>query len=89
MLFGLALVLAVLPGCKGCGAPAAAGGRPQVVVSIWPIYDVTKRVAGNDADVKLLLPPGQNEHHFDPTPKDIEATAHASVRMMIGLGLDP
>lgn len=60
-----------------------------MVVSIWPIYDVTKRVAGNDADVKLLLPPGQNEHHFDPTPKDIEAAARASVGVMVGLGLDP
>lgn len=58
-------------------------------MSIFPIYDVTRRIAGPDADVTLLLPPGHNEHHFDPTPKDIETAAKASMGVMVGLGLDP
>lgn len=60
-----------------------------VSVSIFPIYDLVRRVAGSDADVALLLPPGRNEHSFDPTPKDIEAASKAKVGVMVGLGLDP
>lgn len=60
-----------------------------VVVSIFPIYDLVRRVAGTDADVTLLLQPGHNEHHFDPTPKDVENAAKAKLGVMVGLGLDP
>jgi ABC-type Zn uptake system ZnuABC Zn-binding protein ZnuA len=48
-----------------------------------------RRVAGPDADVTLLLPPGRNAHAFDPTPKDIETAARARLGVMVGLGLDP
>ncbi len=61
----------------------------SVSVSIFPIYDIVRRVAGPDADVALLLPPGHNEHSFDPTPKDIESASKAKVGVMVGLGLDP
>lgn len=60
-----------------------------VSVSIFPIYDLTRRIAGPDADVALLLAPGHNEHTFDPTPKDIETASKAKVAVMVGLGLDP
>jgi zinc transport system substrate-binding protein len=86
----VAVALAFLPGCsKGCGKSGGAGERLNVSVSIFPIYDLVRRVAGPDADVSLLLPPGRNEHSFDPTPKDIEAAAKAKVGVMVGLGLDP
>src|SRR5690348_8270459 len=79
----------MVPGCsKGCGK-AGADGRTKVVVSIFPVYDLVRRVAGPDADVTLLLQPGHNEHSFDPTPKDIETAAQAKLGVMVGLGLDP
>lgn len=84
----LPLVLAFLPGCSNCGKPAGPE-RTRVAVSIFPIYDLTRRVAGPDADVSLLLQPGHNEHTFDPTPKDIEQAAQAKLGVMVGLGLDP
>ena len=83
------LVTAILPGCKACGKGGSANERLGVSVSIFPIYDLVRRVAGPDADVGLLLPAGRNEHSFDPTPKDIEAASRARVGVMVGLGLDP
>jgi zinc transport system substrate-binding protein len=84
------LLLAVLPGCsKGCGKAGGEGGRLSVSVSIFPIYDVVRRIAGPDADVSLLLPPGHGEHSFDPTSRDIESASKARVGVMVGLGLDP
>jgi zinc transport system substrate-binding protein len=78
----------VFSGCSSCNK-GGSGGRPAVAVSIFPIYDLTRRIAGPDADVSLLLPPGHNEHSFDPTPKDIEQAAKSRVGVMVGLGLDP
>ncbi len=60
-----------------------------MAVSIFPIYDLVRRVAGPDADVTLLLQPGRSEHSFDPTPKDIEQAAKSKLGVMVGLGLDP
>ncbi len=74
-------------GCSSCRAKES--DRPKVVVSIFPIYDLARRVAGPDADVVLLLPPGKSEHHFDPTPKQVEDVASAKLGVMVGLGLDP
>jgi zinc transport system substrate-binding protein len=84
----LPIAVAVLPGCKTCGG-GAQSDRATVAVSIFPIYDLTKRIAGPDADVTLLLPAGRNEHSFDPTPKDIENASKAKLGVMVGLNLDP
>ncbi len=90
---GLSLALALVGpvGCdrsKGCGGPKD-GDRARVAVSIFPVYDLTRRVAGPDADVTLLLQPGKNEHTFDPTPREIEEVSRARLGVMVGLGLDP
>ncbi|HVH46710.1 MAG TPA: metal ABC transporter substrate-binding protein [Labilithrix sp.] len=86
----LLFLLAAVPGCSnGCGKPSSSSARPHVTVSIFPIYDLVRRVAGPDADVSLLLQPGHNEHSFDPTPKDIERVAQSKLGVMVGLGLDP
>jgi zinc transport system substrate-binding protein len=61
----------------------------RVAVSIFPIYDLARRVAGPDADVSLLLQPGHNEHSFDPSPNDVATVARCKVGVMVGLGLDP
>jgi len=87
-LLALPLAVAVLPGCKSC-QKSNANERTRVTVSIFPIYDLVRRVAGPDADVTLLLQPGHNEHSFDPTPKDIEMAASSKLGVMVGLGLDP
>ena len=84
------LLVALAAGCsKGCGKGGANGERLAVSVSIFPVYDLVRRVAGPDADVALLLPAGQSEHAYEPTPKDIEAAAKVKVAIMVGLGLDP
>jgi zinc transport system substrate-binding protein len=83
----VALATAVLQGCSKCGS--GGGERTRVAVSIFPLYDLTRRVAGPDADVSLLLPPGRNEHVFDPSPNDVATVARSKLGVMVGVGLDP
>ena len=72
-LRGIALLLALA--ASGCNGRDDSPGR--VAASIFPLYDVTRRVAGNRVPVDLVLPPGQSEHSFDPKPGDVARLAHA------------
>ena len=88
-LFAVFFVLATLAfgGCNGCHASGSKGMK--VAVSIFPLYDLTRRVAGPDAEAILVLPPGHTEHSFDPSPRDVEQVAASKVGVLVGLGLDP
>ncbi len=80
----VALVPALAAGaCGGNETPA-----PSVAVSIFPLYDVVRRVAGDRLPVRLVLPPGHDHHSFDPRPQDMAALAEAGLIFGVGLGLD-
>ena len=82
-------VLALLL-CLGCGNKGDGGGngKPKVVVSIFPIYDLTKRIAGDRLNVMLVLPPGKSEHGYDPTPQEMAALHNAKLGIAVGLDMD-
>ena len=56
----------------GCHKPP---GRAKVAVSVFPVYDLVRRIAGPDADVTLVSP-------SSPRPDD------ARLFVLVGLGLD-
>lgn len=45
----------------------------SIVTTIFPFYDFAKNVAGDKADVRLLLSPGSEPHSYEPSPSDIVA----------------
>jgi zinc transport system substrate-binding protein len=72
-----------------CGKKAGSGSdKPKVAVSIFPIYDVTRRIAGDRLNVMLVLPPGKSEHGYDPTPQEIAALTGAKLGIAVGLDMD-
>ena len=85
-------VLAVLIACVsiGCGKKGGSehSGKPKVAVSIFPLYDLTKRIAGDRLDVMLVLPPGKSEHGYDPTPQEIARLDGAKLSIAVGLDMD-
>jgi zinc transport system substrate-binding protein len=78
----LAIVLA------SCGGKKAGSGKPKVAVSIFPLYDITKRIAGDRLDVILVLPAGKSEHGYDPTPREIARLEGAKLGIAVGLDMD-
>ena len=46
-------------------------GKIDIITSIYPVYDFTKQVAGDKANVTMLLPTGVEIHDYEPTPQDI------------------
>jgi ABC-type Zn uptake system ZnuABC Zn-binding protein ZnuA len=79
----LALASLAVPGCR-----PKPHERARVAVSIFPIYDLARRIAGEDADVALLLPPGSSPHAPKLGPEAESDVAHAKLVVGVGLGLD-
>ena len=61
---------------------------PNVAATIFPLYDIVKKVGGEKINVTLLLSPGASPHTFEPTPtmiRDMQGVTHV---FAIGLGVD-
>lgn len=43
----------------------------QVVTTLFPLYDFSRTIAGDKAQVTMLLPPGVEPHAFEPKPEDM------------------
>lgn len=69
LLFIICLILVLC----ACGeAPAESGGEGlNIVCTVFPAYDFVREIAGEKANVVLLVPPGSEAHSFEPTPQDI------------------
>ncbi|WP_294464862.1 metal ABC transporter substrate-binding protein [uncultured Ruminococcus sp.] len=54
-------------------------GKISVVTTIFPYYDFTRSIAGDTADIKLLLSPGSEPHSYEPSPSDIVAIENCDI----------
>lgn len=54
-------------------------GKISVVTTIFPYYDFTRSIAGDKADIKLLLSPGSEPHSYDPSPSDIVSIENCDI----------
>ena len=74
-VFFLIISILLSAAVSGCGSaavePDVPGTRLQVVTTIFPQYDFARRIAGDAADVYMLLKPGEEVHSYEPTPQDI------------------
>ncbi len=84
--FGRALVvIGIASSLLGSACARKAAGRLKVAVTIFPIYDLARTVAGPDADVILLVPPGRS---VNAAPGGADGIAGVKLGIMVGLGLD-
>lgn len=90
-------MILVLAGCgsaakKDSAEPAAAtvAGKDKLKIetSFYPMYEFTRQVAGDLADVHLLVPAGTEPHDWEPTPKDMAAIEQADILVYNGAGLE-
>lgn len=89
LLFGAGIYLC-LPCCSSCKqSPPSTPGKLQVVTTLFPLYDFTRQIAGDKADVSLLLPPGVEPHSFEPRPGDIVRISKADLFIYTGPQMEP
>ena len=78
LLCGILLLALLLP-LAACGKTQADSGKLKVVASAFPEYDLTRAVAGERAEVTLLLKPGTEPHSYEPTPQDVLSLHNAAL----------
>lgn len=70
-------ICAFAAGCsKGSSDNSGAAGdesgkKLKIVATLFPQYDFARQIAGDYADVTLLLPPGMESHSYDLRPADM------------------
>lgn len=45
--------------------------KAQIVTSIFPVYEIVREVAGDQADVHLMVGASEDAHHYEPSAKAI------------------
>ena len=60
-----------------------------IVTTLFPQYDFAKQIAGDKAEVVLLLSPGVEAHDFEPTPSDIILINKADLFIYTGDEMEP
>ena len=53
------------------------------------MYDVARNIAGDEAHVIMLLPPGVEPHTFEPKPQDIATISNADLFIYTGKNMEP
>lgn len=67
----------------GCTAPSAVRNGFTVVCSIFVPYDFARQVAGDRANVVMLIPPGVESHSYEPSPSDIITIENADLFLYV------
>lgn len=60
----------------------------KVKTSFYPMYEFTRNVAGELADVENLIPAGIEPHDWEPTPQDVAGITDADVLIYNGAGME-
>ncbi|ULO05755.1 zinc ABC transporter substrate-binding protein [Paenibacillus sp. 19GGS1-52] len=66
--------------------PVAA--KLNIKVSFYPMYEFTKNVAGDLADVEAMIPAGIEPHDWEPTAQDMAKITDADILVYNGAGME-
>lgn len=61
----------------------------QVVATLFPLYDFARSIAGDKAQVTMLLPPGVEPHTFEPKPEDMIRISRAGLFVYTNKYMEP
>ena len=64
--------------------PGFSQKKVSIVTTMFPQYDFTRAVAGDKADIIMLLKPGAESHSYEPTPRDMKKIHKADLFIYTG-----
>lgn len=81
----IAAVLTSVSLLSGCAFEKAdRGDKLSIVTTSFPPYDFVRAVAGEEADIDMLLQAGAEAHSYEPVPLDIAKIQNCDVFVYIG-----
>ncbi len=63
--------------------------KPKITVSTFALYDISKKLLRNIADISMLVPFGQDLHSYEMTPQDRIRVEKSKFFIYSGAGLEP
>ncbi len=89
--FALCLALCIaLCACAKETPPAPKESKTlSVVATLFPQYDFAREIAGERAEVTLLLPAGVESHSFEPSPSDVVRIHNCDLFLYTGPEMEP
>ncbi|MFB5265680.1 metal ABC transporter substrate-binding protein [Paenibacillus enshidis] len=72
----------------GASANTEATEKLEIKTSFYPMYEFTRHVAGDLANVENLVPAGMEPHDWEPTAQDMAAITDADVLIYSGAGME-
>lgn len=84
LLIPLIIFLLMVSGCSNTASTKSektsdGSKKLQIVTTFYPMYYFAKKVAGDTANVELLIPNGVEPHDWEPTAKDMAKIQDADV----------
>ncbi|ETT30219.1 periplasmic solute-binding protein [Paenibacillus sp. FSL R7-269] len=79
---------AATPAATAEASSIPAADKLNIKVSFYPMYEFTKSITGDLANVEVLVPPGVEPHDWEPTAKDMADISDADVLVYNGAGLE-
>ncbi len=64
-------------------------GKLKIVTTLFPQYDFASCIAGNKAEVTMLLPYGSDIHTYEPSVKDMTDVASCDIFIYTGSTTEP
>lgn len=71
------IMCVILVGCQK--EASTSDDKISVVSSFYPMYEFAQKVAGDRADVTLMVSAGEDAHHYEPSAKDVARVNEADV----------
>ncbi len=79
LLFGAVCIVIFL-----LAKPQTQTDQLKIVSTIFPGYDFARTIAGDNADIAMLIYPGSEIHSFEPSPQDIINIQDSDVFIYVG-----
>ncbi|MFC1510282.1 metal ABC transporter solute-binding protein, Zn/Mn family [Candidatus Omnitrophota bacterium] len=67
---------------------AEGSQKINVVVTVPPLADLVERIAGDLADVVIMVEPGSNLHTYEPTVAQLKKISQADMYVALGSGVE-
>jgi zinc/manganese transport system substrate-binding protein len=74
--------------CQNQSSTAISNDKPVIVVTYSILGAIVKDLVGDQANVVVSMPNGQDPHEWEPSARDIETLTHADLIVQNGLGLE-
>lgn len=84
LVFLLMLLIAVVDCTRKENRPV----KNKIVVSILPLAEFVEKVAGDDVEITVMVPPGASPHAYEPKPDQLVKVSQANMYIKVGTPIE-